>query len=128
LKNITFDENVNQKVVERVNPAFDEEESETDSVNHIEYDLRLEAQKLRRFSRISLDSIKLDHNDSIKPVKKKLGVKFADQNDEIILTMNDEVENLRKKVITENKRRTSIKPFKKAFNLDISSESSDYSD
>jgi hypothetical protein len=122
-KNITFNNEINNFNA-KDNPAF-EEDSETGDIEHY---LRFEAQKIRRLSRISLDSIELDPNDSSKPIKKKLGVKFADQNKEIILDKNNEVKHFRKKIIDENKRRASIKPYKKAFNLDISSESSDYSD
>jgi hypothetical protein len=123
-KNITFsDDQANKKEY----PSY-EEDLETDKIDDIEQNLRFEIKKIRRLSKVSLDSIKFDKNDSSKSNKKNFGVKFADHNNEIILDMNYEVPNFRKKIIDENKRRASINPFKKTFKLDISSESSDYSD
>lgn len=73
----------------------------------IEYNLRKEAQKLRRLSRVSLGSIKV-------PPK---GVKFAES--ETVINLND-IEDLKIKIFNESKRRASVKPFKKPFDLEIS--------
>ena len=94
------------------NPAFEDDENDED----IDHQLMIQAQKIRRMSMVPRGPT----GDTT--VKKKGGVRFKDEESNEEVHMND-MDNLRIKLFNESKRRASIKPFKKTFQLDISSDS-----
>lgn len=110
-----IDNPVYEKSEDEYDADGDDEKDATKKVtikdDGVEYNLQKEAQKLRRMSKISVSSIKAVSN-------AHKGVKFADSGD-TVLNIND-MDNLKAKIFNESQRRASIKPFKKAYNLDVS--------
>lgn len=107
--------NVNVIRFDIENPAYEQGNDEDD----IDYKLRMEALKIRRMSRASVADIQTVSN---KDVKKRRGVKFTDES--TIIGMGD-IENLKMKILNESNRRASVAPFKKAYDLTVSSDDSD---
>jgi hypothetical protein len=107
---------INANPTEFDNPAFDNYDEDEDDVEH---QLKFQALKIRR---MSMGTMAPRGQNGDVPIKKKGGVRFVDDEDNGKSQMN-EMDNLRIKLLNESKRRASIKPFKKTFNLDISSDS-----
>lgn len=121
---------IDDNVVEIDNPAYVEEDDDFEGTqwdNHsgngddehrdeIELNLYKEAQKLRRMSRVGVSQIKLQKNPN--EIKGKQAVKFADID--FAVDGLTEMDNLKLKIFSESKRRASIKPFKRAYDLDLS--------
>lgn len=119
---------ISENFVEIDNLAYDKDEDEEKNAENsreneeeedIEFKLYKEALKLRRMSRMSVSyPPKFDSNDFSKPTekKRKQSVKFLD-NDTLALT---EMDQIKLKIFQESKRRASVAPFKKAYDLDVS--------
>jgi hypothetical protein len=103
---------INTAGTEIDNLAFEDDENDED----IDHQLMIQAQKIRRMSMMPHGPI----GDTT--VKKKGGVRFKDVESNEEVHMND-MDNLKIKLFNESNRRASIKPFKKTFQLDISSDS-----
>jgi hypothetical protein len=91
-------------------------------------ELRKEMLKFRRMSRVSIGNDQDSHRVSVssnQTRKQKPKVKFDKKH---VVMDFDEVtgeQDIAKKIFNESRRRASIKPFKKAFDLNASSSESD---
>lgn len=120
---------INDDAVEIDNKAFEGSGNESSAEDSsVRSEIVREMAKFRRMSRLSAGSIqnptdtgsKKSHASAATGSGGK-GVKFSDAigSNDVVLNMNN-VENLTSKIFSESQRRASIKPFKKAYNLNVS--------
>ncbi|CAF0955248.1 unnamed protein product [Brachionus calyciflorus] len=117
-----------KRVMIKENPAYEpDDEGEVihrkinvkneEEIDDIEFNLYREAQKFRKMSRMSVAAIPKEDLKRLKENRQAKSVKFSEKDDSN--THIDELDMLRLKVYNESKRRASIKPFKKAYDLDV---------
>lgn len=101
-------------------PGEDEIEDKMDNteeeLDELEFNLYKETQKLRKMSRMSVADVSKDLR-KLREQKGGKSVKFTDNSDTLEI---GDFDKIKLKLNNESKRRASIKPFRKAYGLDVS--------